>query len=89
MTMMGISGVLLEYIFSNSDPKKLPLSVRYCASIAVSNINAFTSDQEIVPTVDFTAEEKEISEQTQERIYRQMKFIIKCLNESIKDDDII
>ena len=86
-TLLGTGGCLIEFIMQNCDPSRLPVAVRYACSITAGNLMAFISDDDDIKAIDMTKEHYVMSEQTQETIYRKMKWIVEKLYESIHKNE--
>jgi hypothetical protein len=89
-TLLGMSTVLCKYIMETSIKKgtykELPITVQYaCANIS-ANMIAFLSDGER-GKVDLSDFGNEIGEQTQENIYRKMKWIIEEVHKNLQENE--
>lgn len=88
-TLMGCSGVMLEYFALNgSDIKKWPDTIKYAASIIAGNLRSLISDDETPSSKNFAERSPyKMSEQTQERIDRTAKELIKEIYEATFAED--
>lgn len=86
MTLLGTSGMLTEFVMTCGDVSKLPIDVKYACALTSANMIAFISDGKrgIFKDMD---EPYEMGEQTQERIYRKMKWIIEELYKFIQENE--
>jgi hypothetical protein len=88
-TLLGMSGVLAEFVMTENKVKDLPIIIQYaCANIA-GNMVAFISDGQRAQFKNLEDYPYEMGEQTQERIYRKMKWIVESLYESIQEKEKI
>jgi len=91
-TLLGMSGVLCEYIMETSIKKDnfkyLPVNVQYACANITANLIAFISDGEL-GKVDLSNFGDEIGEQTQESIYRKMKWIIEEVHKYLQENEKI
>ena len=82
-TLVGVSGVLCEYIHAKHKPDELPPMVAYAMAIIAGNILALVHDHELPPmSKDFSS--YRMSEQAQETVIRVMKLVITDLYNTIK-----
>ena len=87
VTMIGVAGVIITYLSHNTTVSDLPITVRYACAIAAANLMSLTSDGETeMKNLAITGDYK-MSEQTQEAIYRRMKWIVETLYHQIQEEE--
>lgn len=88
MTLMGVSGMLAEWIVQTMNINALPVQVQYALALTAANILSLTQDSEgPIPSMDLTNETYAMGEQTQECIYRTMKKIVMKLYAEVTNDE--
>lgn len=88
-TLLGTSAVLAEFIMTNIGLKDLSIDVKYACALTAANMVAFITDGEKGKIVEMEQTNYEMGEQTQERIYRKMKWIIEKLHNDIQEQEKI
>jgi hypothetical protein len=88
-TLVGMCGILVEHINKTETTEPLPEIVQYAMIMAAANILALTSDGECSFTDLSNGEGYNMSEQTQETIYRTMKKIVIDLYAEVMNDEQI
>jgi hypothetical protein len=87
VTILGCSARLVEYLGKKEHIKNLDTMTKYAASLVCANMVALTSDtipKEIKDFSEYTkSDDYVMSEQTQERILRVMKEIVRNLYEDL------
>lgn len=86
-TVLGVSGMLCEYIHHKVPSSEIPLGVKYGMTLTAANlINVLLGEE--ISIVDYSQVEEEIiSEQSQEIIYRKMKkILVDFHNELLKEN---
>ena len=90
-TLLGSAGLLVEFVMERALEEKviakLPHPVAYAISLISANMIALISDGEMAQIKDLQDGEYEMGEQTQERIYRKMKWIIETLYHELQERD--
>jgi hypothetical protein len=94
ITLIGMSGVIAEFLMEETIETdrvaKIPPSVRYALTCIAGNMIAFTSDNRS-KLMDLSSIDLDngylMSEQTQERIYREMKLIVETLYFNLKQEE--
>lgn len=91
-TLLGTSGVLSEYIMQDSIDKRnieqLPIMVKYACAIICGNMIALISDGKKGNIKNLGHDEYyKMGEQTQEIIYRKMKWVVETLYKDIQENE--
>lgn len=89
MTLMGMSATLVEFILQEYKAEELPLMIKYACAMICGNMIALISDGKDAIFKNIEDHPYEMGEQTQERIYRKMKWVIEMLYENIKEEEKI
>lgn len=89
VTLLGASGVLAEFVIKNHQVNDMPFEVSYACSLVAANMIALINDQPVTNVRNMAKEfgEYEMSEQTQERIYRAMKEVVLGVYKFIQEQD--
>jgi hypothetical protein len=96
VTMLGAAGILVDYLMTTASKNQTPPpnEVKYVCALICGNLISLTSDSEHVKSVDLGSNPYVMGEQTQEGIYRKMKWAIEELykqiqeNEKVLDNDV-
>ncbi len=91
LTLTACSAIFSEFIMEKYQKRlhKLPLEIKHACALASSNMIAFLSDGEDAEMIDVADIEYKMSEQTQEDMFRRMKFIIETLYKDLQENDHI
>ncbi len=87
LTLLGIAGCLTDFVVTNNPINKLPDMVRYVCALTAGNMLALLSDEEKIRFKNLDSKEFGLGEQTQEVIYRKMKFVIETLYHQLQEDE--
>ena len=88
-TLMGMSGLLTEFVADTVPPKKIPDIVKYAMAISAGNLMAFVRGEKIAERFKFNMDlnRNDLGEQKEELIYRKMKFVVKMLHKEIVEEE--
>ena len=86
-TLLGMSGVLTEFVMTHHNVDKLPIEIQYACANVAGNMVAFISDGERAQFKNLEDYPYEMGEQTQERIYRKMKWIVEHLYHAFQESE--
>jgi len=84
VTSMGVSANLVQFIMDNHNISDMPPMVQYCCAICANHMLIITSDGENIIPVN-VEEKYKMGEQTQEGIYRKMKWVVEQLYKYIQE----
>ncbi len=89
ITLLGASANLAEFIAHKFTFREdIPVNIKYALAIIASNLMVFMSgNKECEFIVVETKPEDDLGEQTEERVYRKMKYIVEELYKSIQEKD--
>jgi len=90
-SLLGMSAVLTEYVMEQAiqdgDLDDLPPIVKYACALVSGNMAAFMSDGKNGSLIDLSDAEYAVGEQTQEKIYRKMKWVVGVLYHQMNEDE--
>ena len=86
LTLMGVGAYLTKFIVDHTYQKTWDVKTRYAMALIAGNMFAFFSNEPL-EKLDLHSAEDDISEQTEEAIYRKLKTVVEILYKSLKEDE--
>ena len=88
-TLLGTSANLAEFVLSNVSVSDVPSHIQYCILITSVNMMGMLNDECVFEKVDLNDNiELNISEQSQEHIYRKMKKCVEIIIQEFKRQEV-